>query len=172
MLELTDTPKAETDLMCIMHEVSTSPFIAQLARNEIARYMHNNTIQFLYDSAEILGFAAWQNINADWSEIGPVYLLTKARGKGLATQYTRTLLEMNTGKKLFAVTKNPRVKAMLTKAGFRKITLFGLPAAVFIHLLRQMTFSRIIALFQKRSTNPIEFYVAERISEAVTYSRC
>src|SRR5215475_4952950 len=135
MLEITEVLKSKADLLSIVQEVNQSPFIAQLSTDDVMHYAQDKTVRFLYESTEILGFVAWQNIDAIWTEIGPMYIFPKVRGNCLGTRFAKIFLELNAGKRLFAVTKNPLVKQMLLKAGFYNVTLFALPRPLLAHLL-------------------------------------
>ena len=58
MLEITETLKSEDDLLTIIQEVNTSPFIARLSKNEISRFIQQRTVRFIYEASEIQGFVA------------------------------------------------------------------------------------------------------------------
>src|SRR5258708_37558193 len=130
-METTTQPQSPADLDLLLEEVNTSPFIGQLTRQEIQTRMKDRTIRFFYQNDELVGFGAWDNIDHQWREIGPFYTLIKYRSKGLGAQIVEILVSLNTGKKLYAVTKNPTVKRPLVRLGFQPVAATALPWAIY-----------------------------------------
>src|SRR5258708_23693282 len=158
-METTTQPQSPADLDLLLEEVRTSPFIGQLTQQEIQTRIKDQTIRFFYENGDLVGFGAWDDIDKHWREIGPFYTLIKYRGKGLGTQIVEILVNLNAGKKLYAVTKNPTVKKLLVRLGFQPVTVTALPWAIYRHLISRLSPGRLFHLVTKFSLDPVAQYV-------------
>jgi GNAT superfamily N-acetyltransferase len=140
-LEITRQPKQQADVLMLLDEVQHSPFIGEISPDDIARLLHENAVRFFYDGDALAGLAGWHVIDGTWVELGPFYAAKAYRGQGLGSLIFDTVETMHrdAGFKLYGVTKNPVVKRMFAKRGFRQVTLWALPRAVQVFLLRKLT---------------------------------
>src|SRR5690349_5741122 len=138
-VEILDVPKSDADIRSLLDEVNRSGFIGEVTRREIDDYLRDHTIRFFYQDGMLVGFGAWQKIDAEWRELGPFYASDKHRGKGIGKLIVDTLVQLNADSSLYAVTKNPAVKAMLERRGFQKVSVAALPASIRSFLARKIT---------------------------------
>lgn len=158
-MEVLEDPKSELDMDILLQEVNASPFIGQLTRKELGRFIADRTIRFFYEADKLVGFGAWEEIDSDWCEIGPFYNMQAFRRKGLGTQIVQLLVTLNTGKKMYAVTKNPIVSKVMLKLGFHKVGVLALPWPIYRHLLARVSVSRLLNLARKISSDPVSHYL-------------
>ena len=158
-MEMLDAPRSKADLDLLLQEVAASPYIGQLTPQEIETHVKDRTIRFFYDNGELVGFGAWDNIGEDWREIGPFYALNKQRGKGLGTRIVESLVNLNSTKRLYMVTKNPIVKKLAVRLGFHKVGAGELSWPIYRHLISRLTLSRFIQLVRKLSLDPVSQYI-------------
>jgi hypothetical protein len=52
-------------------------------------------------------------------------------------------IHRDAGHKLYGVTKNPLVKQMFVRRGYRQVSLWRLPRAIQLHLLRKLTLRKL-----------------------------
>jgi hypothetical protein len=159
MLEITEALKSENDLLKIVTAANASEFIGRLTQEEFHRFMSHKAVRFFYDADQIVGFGAWQGIDSEWTEIGPVFIIPEARNRGFAIRYARLVLAENAEKKLLAATKNPAVKKMLRNAKFRPVPVSALPINILFHFLKGLTLPRLISLLKKQTGESIEFFL-------------
>jgi GNAT superfamily N-acetyltransferase len=158
-MEILLHPKSQTDIHRLLEEVNRSPFIGHVSANEMDEYIQNQTVRFFYYDGHLVGFGAWQPIEGGWCEIGPFYVVTQYRGKGIGNKIAATLTELTPGHQLVAVTKNAVVKRMLEKHGFQRAKFSALAPPVRLHIRRRLTFWRLLKLLRKISLEPPAYYV-------------
>jgi GNAT superfamily N-acetyltransferase len=140
-IEVVSAPKTQADFDTLIDEVNGSEFISQLPPAELHALIGAGTARFFYDGEAIAGVGAWEVFGARWSEVGPFYILRAYRSKGLGHLVFDTITEINLeqGRRLYGVTKNPVVKRMFERAGFRQVRIYALPVRVLFHLLGKLT---------------------------------
>jgi GNAT superfamily N-acetyltransferase len=145
-LDITPQPKHRADVLSVLDEVKHSPFIGEISPEEIEQLCHAQTILFFYDGDVLAGLVGWNMIHKTWIEVGPIYTVRAYRGQGLGGFMFDTVEEMQlqAGHKLYGVTKNPVVKGMFEKRGFRRVSLWALPYEVQRYLLRKLTLRKLL----------------------------
>ena len=161
-IDALELPKSEADVVALVREGNASPYIGQLTREEIEHWLTVKTIRFFYRDATLVGFGAWDKIDADWCEIGPFYSLGAFRGQGLGTQIVGTLVTLNSSLNQYAVTKNPVARKLFTRFNFRQVGILALPWPIIRHLLGRVSFGRAVNLGRKFSLDPVTHYLKER----------
>src|SRR5256885_11779788 len=94
-VEILSESKSEADVRALLQEVNRSGFIGEVTRQELEDYGREQTIRFFYQDGTLVGFGAWQKIDDQWREIGPLYASDKHRGKGIGKLIMDTLIELN-----------------------------------------------------------------------------
>ena len=158
-MDILEFPKSEADVALLLHEVNASPFIGQLTPQEVEHWLKVKTIRFFYQGDALVGFGAWDNFGLDWCEIGPFFSRDIFRGQGLGTQIIGILVRLNGNRNLYAVTKNPIVRKLLPRFGFREVGVLALPWPVVRQLLSRVSFGRMVNLAQKFTPDPITHHI-------------
>jgi GNAT superfamily N-acetyltransferase len=150
-LEVAPQPKRQADVLALLSEIQHSPFIGEISAEEIAYLLRANTVLFFYDGDTLAGLAGWEVIHAPWVEVGPLYTAKAYRGQGLGSFLFDTVEEMqrDAGHTLYGVTKNPLVKQMFVRRGYRQVSLWRLPRAIQLHLLRKLTLRKLVRHVRK-----------------------
>lgn len=156
-LDLTVEPclRADADRALLVREANATPFIAMLTVANLLRLERANSIFYYYHDAEIVGFGAWQNVNAQWTEIGPFFNRDAYRGQGLGRRFFHdVILHLEAAdKSLYAVTKNDAVKHMLEGYGFEASSIRQLPLPLVRHLVARMDLRRVYHGLRKMSSD-------------------
>jgi GNAT superfamily N-acetyltransferase len=149
--EVAPQPKRQADVLALLSEMQYSPFIGEISAEEIAHLLRANTVLFFYDGDILAALAGWEMIHAPWVEVGPFYTAKAYRGQGLGSFMFDTVEEIHrdAGHKLYGVTKNPVVKQMFAKRGYRQVRVWTLPRAVQLHLLRKLTLRKLLRHVRK-----------------------
>lgn len=147
------------DRQALLDEVNNNPFIGQMSAKDMARLEAQKTIIFLYQDNHLLGFAAWEVINARWCEVGPFYVLDAYRQHGLGKDILQRVLDVTANYQQYIVTKNPIVKKAIVAFGFRQVSFWRLPWAIKFHLLRRLTPTRLLNLIRKFDLEPAVHYI-------------
>jgi GNAT superfamily N-acetyltransferase len=161
-IEVVSQPKNEADLSLLLDEVRASKFIGEITPGEVQELIEAQTVRFFYEGEILTGFGGWIRMSAHWSEIGPFYTVEAYRGRGLGRMMFDTVIDTNTKArhKMYGVTKNPIMKSMFDKNGFRRIPFWAVPPEVQLHLLHKLTFGKLIQFMKKFSwREPVAHYI-------------
>ncbi|MFN8378718.1 MAG: GNAT family N-acetyltransferase [Anaerolineae bacterium] len=146
--------RADSDRALLVREANATPFIAMLTVANLLRLERTDSIFYYYHDAAIVGFGAWQNVNAQWAEIGPFFNRDAYRGQGLGRRFFRDVIRhLEDGEKsLYAVTKNDAVKHMLEGYGFEPTSVRQLPIPLVVHLATRLDLRRVYYGLRKMSS--------------------
>jgi GNAT superfamily N-acetyltransferase len=153
MIESTSALRSIAALEALLEEVNQSPFIGALSLAELQQLLAAETIRFTYVDDELVGFGAWVVINDQWAEIGPFYMVKRFRGQGLGKQIMEDVVVHvgNSGRNLYAVTRNTAVDKMLQGMGFRRIPIWRLPPRVLGFAMQKLGPRKLWGFFRKHS---------------------
>jgi GNAT superfamily N-acetyltransferase len=168
-LEIVQQPKQEADALRLLDEVRRSPFIGEISSDELARLLRLNAVLFFYDGDTLAGLAGWDMIDEAWVELGPFYTAQAYRGQGLGSLMFDTVERMcrDAGHRLYAVTKNPVVKQMFMKRGFRQVRMWTLPREVQVHLLKKVTLRNLLLHVRKLSfRDSVSHFIKIQVQES------
>ncbi|MCS6835849.1 MAG: GNAT family N-acetyltransferase [Anaerolineae bacterium] len=161
-------PRDEAALLALVEEVKRTPFIGQFSLEELRALQRAGTIRYFYVGEALAGFAAWSSISAEWVELGPIYAAESHRDSGIGNLLADFIVSYNLeqGRNIYGVTKNPRVKKMFLRHGFTPTPFFKLDRAIQRYLLlRLLQPSRLVQLVLKRTADTAEHYVRPRESK-------
>lgn len=147
------------DIDVVLDEMKSTKYIGEVTLKEIEQHVSSGTIRFLYDGDKLLGFGAWQVVNPEWREIGPLYIIETAREKGVARQMIDEMFAINAAYNLYVVTKNPVIGYLAKQYQFTQVSMAKLPKPLKLHLIRKFTPIRIIHLVTKFSRDPVLHYI-------------
>ncbi|GIK62930.1 MAG: hypothetical protein BroJett018_07240 [Chloroflexota bacterium] len=157
--QMLSTLQRANDIDALLEEIKTTKFIGEVTHKEIEGHISNGTIRFLYEDDKLLGFGAWQIVNPQWREIGPLYVIEAAREKGVARQVIDEMFAINAAYNLYVVTKNPVIGYLAKQYQFSQTSMVKLPKPLKIHLIRKFNLVRIIHLLTKFSRDPVLHYI-------------
>jgi len=160
-----DRPRDEAALLALIEEVQRTPFIGQFTLKELRALQRAGTIRYFYVGDVLAGFAAWSSINAEWVELGPIYAAESQRDSGIGNVLADFIVGYNLeqGRSIYGVTKNPRVKKMFLRHGFSATPFRKLDSAIQRYLLRRILQpARLVQLVLKRSADTTEHYIRPR----------
>lgn len=157
MLELTVERRlrADSDRALLAREANATPYIAMLTVANLLRLEQADSIFYYYDETVIVGFGAWQRVNAQWAEIGPFFNRDAYRGQGLGRRLFGDVIRHleSEDKSLYAVTKNDAVKHMLEGYGFEPSSVRQLPFPLIRHLAARLDLRRVYHGLRKMSSD-------------------
>ena len=162
--EITTQPKRQADVLALLAEARYSPFIGEISLEEIEALRRAKAVLFFYDGDTLAGLGAWNPIDGVWVELGPFYTATTYRGQGLGSLMFDAVEERlrGTEQRLYGVTKNPVVKRMFAKRGFRQVGVWTLPRTIQMHLLKKVTPRKLFRHVRKlRRRDSVSHFIAE-----------
>jgi GNAT superfamily N-acetyltransferase len=144
-LERTQQPRGDSDRTLLVREANATEYIAMLTTRDLQRLERSESIFYYYDRDTVVGFGAWQPVNARWVEIGPFFNRDAYRGQGLGRRFFHdVILHLESHEtSLYAVTKNDAVKHMLEGYGFLETAFRRLPAPLLFHLASRLDIRRV-----------------------------
>jgi len=147
------SPRDDADRGLLVREANATPYIAMLTVRDLRQLERADSILYYYHEAEPAGFGAWQNVNAQWAEIGPFFSRDAYRGQGMGRRLFRdVILQLEAAhKSLYAVTRNDAVKHMLEGYGFEPSPFNRLPAALVWHVAKRLDARRVYYGIRKLS---------------------
>lgn len=148
-------PRADSDRLLMVREANATPYIAMLTAGALLRLERSDAIFYYYHGADIVGFGAWQDVNAQWAEIGPFFNRDAFRGQGIGRRLFRDVIRHleESQKSLYAVTKNDAVKHMLEGYGFEAAPMSHLPFPLVLHLASRLDLRRVYHGLRKMSSD-------------------
>ncbi|MBI5929150.1 MAG: hypothetical protein HY862_07575 [Chloroflexi bacterium] len=158
-IHMLPTLQRPNDIDAVLEEIKTTKFIGEVSHKEIEQFIRNGTIRFLYEGDNLLGFGAWQAINAEWCEIGPLYIIESARERGVARQMIDEMFAINAAFNLYLITKNPVIRYLANQYKFTQLSMRQLPRPIKIHLIRKFNLTRIVHLVTKFSRDPVLHFI-------------
>lgn len=160
-----DHPRDEAALLTLVEEVKRTPFIGQFSLDELRALQRAGTIRYFYVGEVLAGFSAWSSIDEEWVELGPIYAAESQRDSGIGNLLADFIVGYNLeqGRSIYGVTKNPRVKKMFLRHGFTATPFIKLDRAIQRYLLRRILQpARLVQLVLKRSADKTEHYIRPR----------
>jgi hypothetical protein len=158
-VEMLVAPRQFSDVEEALEEVKQNKFIGQVTPEEIQKYIKNDTIRFFYEDGIFMGFGAWQKISKEWREIGPVYIMERAREKGVARQIVDEMFAINAPYHLYLISKNPVIFHMANRYKFQQVATSKLPTPIKLYLLKKISPRRIVSLITKYSADPAKHFI-------------
>jgi len=166
-ITIEEQARDEAALLALVEEVKRTPFIGQFTYEELLALQRAGTIRYFYVGPTLAGFAAWSAITPQWVEIGPIYAAESQRDSGIGSVLADFIVGYNLeqGRSIYGVTKNPRVKKMFLRHGFTSTPFGQLDSAIQRYLLRRILRpSRLIQIIRKRTPDKVEHYILPKPS--------
>jgi ribosomal protein S18 acetylase RimI-like enzyme len=142
----------QEEIQIIQDFIYKTPNIIYYCKKELTKL----TAIKLYLNQEFAGFCVLKDIgwSGKYSEIAVLGVLDKFQGQGFGKQLFELGLKVLKGKKVYCVSKNPKVIRLMKQNNFVECDLFGLPLEVNLdNLGYACNFKRLREAFRKRSNS-------------------
>ena len=160
-MKFSDVLPPRSVLNPLLKEMANSPYIALVEWDDLHALANYETVRFCYEADDLIGIGAWQELNENWCELGPFYVVKAHRGKEYGKSIIKRIMTLTQSCKHYAVTKNPAAKHIFAKNGLREVNPLHLPPIIRNHLSAKASMRRIGTMLRKANLQMPTHYISD-----------